>query len=367
MEQKKNSKQGSVSERFSQNDKVLIGMSDSLDSLVAAYLLKIQRHNLVAVTIVNIWDDAVHAQTDGLSCYYTDEQIKFIRDFCHKLDIPHQILRLGDEFIEKVVEAWVADLLENKSPKHCFKCHDLKLTALLTKMKEVGASRFATGHYAKLFQLDSHSPNVVHTSNDLLHDQSSLLSSLPADLLAHLMLPLAELTKKEVLLLADNFGIQTPFSQPASKNCLNFSPALFSALEKRVPKDLALKLGVISKEGQSIGLGLFEKINQNSKLDNKVWVINCHVSFSCHSADPFSGYMMTKDHQIIDCWIYPKTISTYYLEFSENFNFKAGEVVSILKKKGKNSKVFFSGELRLIPDEEEGENGVTKVDPTLDF
>jgi hypothetical protein len=38
-----------------------------------------------------------------------------------------------------------------------------------------------------------------------------------------------------------------------------------------------------------------------------------------------------------------------------------------MKKKGKNSKVLFTGELRLLPIEEEGDQSVTKVDPTLDF
>jgi tRNA U34 2-thiouridine synthase MnmA/TrmU len=56
-----------ISDNGARDSRVLIGISGSIDSLVAAYLLKIQRHNLVAATVVNIWEDSSNFVTGLVS------------------------------------------------------------------------------------------------------------------------------------------------------------------------------------------------------------------------------------------------------------------------------------------------------------
>ena len=58
-----------------QGEKILIGISGSLDSMVAAYLLKIQRYNLLAVTVVNVWDESYGPPPNNLACFLSEERI----------------------------------------------------------------------------------------------------------------------------------------------------------------------------------------------------------------------------------------------------------------------------------------------------
>ena len=360
--------QDPIPDHSTQNGKVLIGISGSVDSLVAAYLLKFQKYDLVAVTVVNVWEEALGGDTPtNLACHLSEEKIKSIKEFCHKINIPHQIIRIGDEFMEKVADVWVTDHLQGKWPKHCLRCEELKLSTLLHKMRELGASRIATGHYAKIFQAESGGPYLVHTSNDPQHDHSASLCHLSQDILSCLLLPLSDLTKKEALVLAENFGIQQDISETKMSECLSLSPDLFPFLEKRISNDLRLRMGINNNSEKPIGLNLLEKMNSSTRVDNKAWVMNCHIMAGLHMSDPVIGCLVTKDHLEVECWIYPKTASTFYLEFSESLKLMSGEIVSVIKKKGKNSKVFFTGEIKLLPVVEEGEQSVTKVDPALDF
>ena len=73
--------------------------------------------------------------------------------------------------------------------------------------------------------------------------------------------------------------------------------------------------------------------------------------------------------EFIECLIYPKNISCAVIELEEAHFILEGSIVSILKKKGKNSKVFLTGKVRYIPEVaviEEGSEGV-KVNYSSDF
>src|SRR5690606_20976009 len=100
----------------------------------------------------------------------------------------------------------------------------------------LGAKFLATGHYAKLFRHEGRDTFYVHTSNDERHDQSSYLARLPHDILSHLMLPLSDLTKKEVLKLADNFGLQADETGLKMHECLKDSKMTLEFLEQTLPE-----------------------------------------------------------------------------------------------------------------------------------
>jgi tRNA U34 2-thiouridine synthase MnmA/TrmU len=367
MESKNQPSKTSVPDYGTRDTRVLIGISGSMDSLVAAHLLKIQRHNLVAATVVNIWEDPSKEGPTSFSCHLSDEKLKGIQEFCHRLSIPHHVIRLGDEFMEKVVDVWVSDHLQGKSSRHCMRCQELRVSALFQKMKTLGASRLATGHYGKVFQTGPSGKYQVHSSHDHIHDQAGLLSSLPQELLSSLLLPLADLSQKEVMVLAENFGIQDLGSQKKTLECLTLTPELYPFLEKKVPDDLKERMGINLNSEKPMGLTLIERLSQTIRINNKFWVVNCQQSAGFKISEPVTGYLLMNGMGEIECWVYPKTISTFYVELGESLKLMPGVSVTVMKKKGKNSKVLFTGELRLLPIEEEGDQSVTKVDPTLDF
>lgn len=384
-------------------EKLVLGIS-GLDSLVTAYLLKIQKYDLIAVTIVNSWDEYPGDQETMFSCHVSSQRLDTIKEFCHKLNIPLQIVKSSIEFKEEVVEPWIADKIQGKRPKPCWNCHDIRMKILYDKMREAGAKHFATGHYAKLFHHESHQSVFVHTSSDEQHDQSALLSRLPHSILDSLMLPLSDLTRKEVLKLAENFGIQEINRKIEIHNCLHFNKELSELLAKKIPKKLIAEGEITSLDG-SVGYGPHEGVHMftlgdtveistinkfkglfteysypDKKLKvaeadhfmrDKFMLVSCHLSEEVSWLEPIKGYVVLPENIYLECWMFPKTLSTVSIQLFEKSKVIPGNVVSVVKKKGKNSKVFLTGEVQLLAPENvepEGEqNNDVKVDPILDF
>jgi tRNA-uridine 2-sulfurtransferase len=206
MDMKKKLENAYNPDKQTRKEKVVVGLSGGIDSYVTAYLLKIQKYELFAVTVVNAWDDYPSDSSEILSCHVNQQKIDELKEFCQKMGIPLQVVKATGEFKENVIEPWLADRATGRLPKQCWNCHEERMQIIYNKMVEAGATRMATGHYAKLFHHEAHGSVFVHTSNDEVNDQSALLSRLPHEILSSLILPLSDLSKKEVLKLAENFG-----------------------------------------------------------------------------------------------------------------------------------------------------------------
>lgn len=386
----------------SRKEKIVLGLSGGLDSSVTAYLLKIQKYELIAVTIVNSLDDYPGDQSKLFSCQLNPVELEKLKDFCHKLGIPHHIIKAGPIFKENVLGPWMDDKILGRLPTPCWSCHEMRMQLLYEKMNELGAKHMATGHYAKLFHHDVHGSVFVHTSNEEKFDQSALLSRLPREILNSLILPLSDLTKKEVLKLAENFGIQERTKELSFNQCLKEDMTEY--IEKITPKRF-LKEGEITDLEEQQNLGEHEGIHQHqygeeielndsgptikgrlgeyayaSKkmlvvnddyfLRKKIMLVNCRLSEEVSWLEPIKGFMVYQHDQYIECWIHPKNLSAVFLEFFEEQDLLEGEIVSVIKKKGKNSKVYLTGEIRFLPLDpvnEEGEPIVPKVNYSIDF
>lgn len=390
-------------DKQARKEKVVIALSGGLDSYVMAYLLKIQKYDLIAVTVQNTWEEYSGDPEKVLSCHITPAKIDAIKEFTNKLGIPLHIIKSSGEFKEFVLDGWVSDKISGRYSKACLNCSDLRLHLIHSKMLEVGAKKMATGHYAKLFQHESHHSVFVHTSNDEEHDQSALLSRLPHEILSALVLPLSDLTKKEVLKLGENFGLTGEDKKLTMFNCFPDVPEIISFLEKKIPKKYQQEGEITSSDGllnYGTHQGVFrhtlgEEIEfkesgkiQKALVGNYIWnerkilavekdffmrdkvlLRNCHVSEEVTFVEPVKGYLQLREN-FIECWIYPKSLSAFYLELSEKVRLVNGEVVTVLKKKGRNSKVYFTGDVHLLPlveSSEDGENNVQKIIPHIDY
>jgi tRNA-specific 2-thiouridylase len=404
MDMKQKLEEAYIPDRQTRKERVLIALSGGIDSYVMAYLLKIQKYDLVAVTIVNFWEDYAGEHEKILACHIGQSKMDEIKDFCHKMGISHYFIKSLGDFKEKVVEPWIGDKILGKFPRPCWNCHEHRMQLLYEKMKELGVPRMATGHFAKLFHNDTHGTVFVHSSNDEQHDQSAFLSRLPHDILNSLVLPLSDLSKKEVLKLAENFGLTQDAKKLEIHQCLKDNPELLAQLEKKVPPKY-LKEGDVSNSdnnevfGQHTGIqhhtlgeeyeyreagkpvkGIFGHFSYQDKRmvvfepdqlkRNRLLLTKCHLSEEVHWIEPIKGFMALSAEIVIECWIYPKTLSSVYIELSENHVIHNGQVITIFKKKGKNSKVYLTGEIQLLPNEPEpveGEASVPKANYAVDF
>src|SRR5690606_6026984 len=102
---------------------VLVGLSGGIDSMVAAYLLRIQKRELYAVLFAATPEQFQEEGDQLFACHQTDARIAQVKKFCEHLQIPLTIVRPRDEFADEVLEGWLAARIELRRPRSCQDCH----------------------------------------------------------------------------------------------------------------------------------------------------------------------------------------------------------------------------------------------------
>ena len=391
-------------DKSGRKERIVVGLSGGYDSFVAAYLLKIQKYEVFAVTVAIGWDQFGGNKNETLSCYLDDSKLNTIREFCQSLSIPHFVVKAMTEFQENVIEKWMGAKALGTLNTACWACHDLRMKILHQKMIDLDAKWFATGHYAKLFHHEGHATSYVHTSNDEDNDQSSCLSRLPAEILATLKLPLSDLHKKEVVKLAENFGLNLSEKALKMHECFPTNKDTIDYLSKRIPPRFAKEGELYSFNGdenfgehsgvthydygQAVDVqsrGKKEKLfvarfnNKDRRIylrpadffkRKEIFLMNCQISEETPWNEPMRGVVKLSDDEYVECWIYPKSLRSAHLEWEGSFKVNEGEILTVLRKKGKNSKIYLTGVAKYITrkeaEETEGEES-EKVDHSRDF
>jgi tRNA-specific 2-thiouridylase len=158
---------------------------------------------VVAVTL-KLWADQ---RTDGERSCCSPEAVLGARRVAHSLGVPHLTLDLESEFRAGVVGPFLRGYAEGRTPNPCVLCNgDLRIDAMIALADRLGASRLATGHYARITD-DGDGP-LLSAAGDPAKDQTYMLSGLRPDSLARLRFPLGELTKPQVRELAAHAGLE---------------------------------------------------------------------------------------------------------------------------------------------------------------
>ena len=195
---------------------VIAAMSGGVDSSVAAALLKEQGYNVIGITL-NVWP----SERSGLSytkscCSITD--VDDARRVCNKLNIPHYILNMQDIFKTKVIDYFVSEYLQGRTPNPCIACNEhIKFDALMSKAESLGADYVATGHYAEIAKDALTNELCLKRSKDTKKDQTYVLYTLNQKQLSHLLLPCGGYTKQEIRKIAFDNEIPT-FQKPDSQD-----------------------------------------------------------------------------------------------------------------------------------------------------
>jgi tRNA-specific 2-thiouridylase len=174
--------------------RVLVAMSGGVDSSVAAARLCRAGHEVVGVTL-HLWDYPDVDTIKGRCC--APEDVHDARRVADVLGFPHYAFDRRELFRREVVDPFVDDYLDGRTPSPCVRCNrGVKMRELITLAERLGAERVATGHYARIV-CDAHGPEL-HRARDRSKDQSYFLHMLPHAVLEKLMFPLGEATKSEV-------------------------------------------------------------------------------------------------------------------------------------------------------------------------
>jgi tRNA U34 2-thiouridine synthase MnmA/TrmU len=355
---------------------VLVGLSGGLDSLVAAYLLRIQKRELYAV-IIAASPEIMQDEGDQIfACHQSDARIATVKKICEHLQIPLTIVRPRDEFVAEVMEPWMSARIEGRRPRKCHDCHGFRMHWLVKKMKELGCGSLATGHYAKIVHTTPGAPVAVHSSNDLGADQASLLAALPQEILSHLELPLSELQRKEVTKIADNFELHPSLRPMLFGSCLPSIPKVNAWIEQRVPEILRREGEVLTLDGETVvgkhtgfhtveygsiwpapgkevllivSTGWREKELKLAPVgyfkDRAIFLRDCVWGEGIDFTAPIKGFIHHAGG-LSDCEVLvsPRTLGAAWIQLVEGeHEFPLGEMLTIFKRRGKNAKVVVTG------------------------
>ncbi|MCF7836684.1 tRNA 2-thiouridine(34) synthase MnmA [Candidatus Gracilibacteria bacterium] len=231
--------------------KILVAISGGVDSAVVAALLKKQGHEIIGVHL-KFWNENFQPKnSDKLPANKccSLEASEAARSVAAKLEIPFYVLNFQKDFKKKVVDYFLATYAKNKTPNPCMMCNrEIKFGKLLQKMRELGCTKIATGHYARI------RGEKFLRGIDEEKDQSYFLSRLTSKKLKHILFPLGGMRKVEVKKLAQKFGFEKIGGKKESQGTCFFAekePRDF--LLRNLPKKL-FRLGKIrTVDGKVVG------------------------------------------------------------------------------------------------------------------
>jgi tRNA-specific 2-thiouridylase len=184
-------------------ERVLVALSGGVDSAVAALREREAGREVVAVTL-KLWADQ---RTDGERSCCSPEAVLGARRVAHSIGVPHLTLDLEREFRAGVVGPFLRGYSEGRTPNPCVLCNgELRIDAMIALADRLGATRLATGHYARI--ADDGAGPLLAGAADPAKDQTYMLSALTPESLERLRFPLGELTKPRVREIAARAGLE---------------------------------------------------------------------------------------------------------------------------------------------------------------
>jgi len=193
-------------------DRVAVAMSGGVDSAVA--LLR-GGPGAIGVTL-RLWIDPAAPGSERACC--SPEAVIAARETCHALGLPHVTLDLRDEFRRAVVAPFVRGYARGETPNPCIRCNgSFRFAELLAFAGRAGASRLATGHYARI--VEHRGRRLLARARDSEKDQTYMLARLDPRLLDRIWFPLGEQTKDETRAEAARVGLAVARRTESQEAC----------------------------------------------------------------------------------------------------------------------------------------------------
>ncbi len=241
---------------MSKNKKrVLVAMSGGVDSSVALIKILEQGYEAIGVTL-KLWEnkDKKTNKIIDSDCNSVDA-INGAKLVCDRLGVHHYTLDFIDLFRSQVVNDFSNEYFSGRTPNPCIRCNSMvKWDALIKQMKTFDADMIATGHYARIKK----HKNQYELCKGLDHskDQSYMLWQIDKKYLEKTILPLGELTKKEVRKIALKYNLENAERDESMDLCFVVDNDYKQFLHEFIPEKVKnIKDGeIINEEGEKVGI-----------------------------------------------------------------------------------------------------------------
>ncbi len=178
--------------------KTLIGMSGGVDSAVSAALVA-KEHDAAGITL-QLYDGD---NPDLIQKF--DREASDAAEICKHLGISHYRLDLKDSFNQFVINYFINEYIEGRTPNPCIQCNiHMKFGAMLHFAEQKGFDKIATGHYARIEK--SGDRYLLKKALDNSKDQSYVLYGLTQNQLSKTVFPLGDYTKAQVREIAEDMN-----------------------------------------------------------------------------------------------------------------------------------------------------------------
>jgi tRNA-specific 2-thiouridylase len=246
---------------MSHKTRVVVGLSGGVDSAVSAYLLKEQGFEVIGVFMKN-WEDDDDSE-------YCSSNIDFLdaASVADVLGIEIEHVNFAAEYKDRVFAEFLREYQGGRTPNPDILCNaEIKFKAFLDHAMRLGAEKIATGHYARVREVDGQFQLLKGL--DVSKDQSYFLHRLNQSQLAKTLFPVGELEKTEVRRIADAIGLpnakkkdstgicfigERPFREFLNRYIANEPGPIKNELGQRIGEHVGLSFYTL---GQRQGLGI---------------------------------------------------------------------------------------------------------------
>ncbi len=191
---------------------VVVGMSGGVDSSVTALLLKQQGFEVIGLFMKN-WED------DDNSEYCSSRQdLLDAVAVADTIGIPIEAVNFAGEYKDRVFSYFLREYEAGRTPNPDILCNsEIKFKAFLDHAIRLGADAIATGHYAKVRELDG--TFQLLKADDDSKDQSYFLHRLNQAQLSKAMFPLGGLLKSQVRAIAEQHSLHNHQKKDSTGIC----------------------------------------------------------------------------------------------------------------------------------------------------
>jgi tRNA-specific 2-thiouridylase len=211
-------------------ERVVLAMSGGVDSSVAAYLLRERGYDVVGLFMRS-------GAAEETACATAAGTLPIVKAESHKqgccsasdaadarrvadaLDIPFHALNFQDAF-GRIKDYFTDEYLAGRTPNPCVMCNNwLKFGKLWDFARQVGATKIASGHYARVVTVAGSSRPALVRGVDDDKDQSYVLFGLNRDLLEHVLFPVGEFDKEQIRNIARDARLRVADKPDSQEIC----------------------------------------------------------------------------------------------------------------------------------------------------